>query len=127
MNKWWKAPILQGEDNEYGEYDYLIEEIPQNTREWDKWECKCSECGKYHNFNVIYTEYFRTLDGWDSICTEVCWICEIKSIISNPFRKIKRKVKYTWKVLKETIELKCTLSSKHTWKKCYELAKKIVR
>ena len=38
MNKWWKAPILQGEDNEYGEYDYLIEEIPQNTREWDKWE-----------------------------------------------------------------------------------------
>lgn len=29
MNNWWKSPVLQGEENDYGDYDYLIEEIPK--------------------------------------------------------------------------------------------------
>ena len=33
MNNWWKSPVLQGEENDYGAYDYMIEEIPNNTRE----------------------------------------------------------------------------------------------
>lgn len=122
MNNWWKSPVLQGEENDYGQFDYLIEEIPQNSREWGTWGYKCSECGKWHKLNVVYTEYFYTLDGYDSLSTEVCWLCEMKSIIGKPFRKMKKKANRTWRVLKETISLKRDLS-KHTWKRCYELAK----
>lgn len=30
MKNWWKNPVLQGEDNDYGQYDYLIEELPHD-------------------------------------------------------------------------------------------------
>ena len=122
MNNWWKNPVLQGDDNDYGQYDYLVEELPKNTREWSTWEYKCSECGKWHKLNVVYTGYFYTLDGWDSHSTEVCWLCETKSIIGKPLRKMKRKVNRAWRVVKETIELKRDLNNK-SWKRCYELAK----
>lgn len=118
MNNWWKSPVLQGEENDYGAYDYMIEEIPKSSREWSTWDYKCSECGKWHKLNVVYTEYFYTLDGYDSLSTEVCWMCEMKSIIGKPFRKMKRKMK----LLKQTVELKHDLNHK-SWKKCYELAK----
>ena len=105
MNNWWKSPVLQGEDNDYGAYDYMIEEIPKNSREWSTWGYKCSECGKWHKLNVVYTEYFHTLDGWDSISTEVCWLCEMKSIIGKPLRKMKRKINQEIKAHKIAIEL----------------------
>ena len=122
MNNWWKSPVLQGEENDYGAYDYMIEEIPKNSREWSTWGYKCSECGKWHKLNVVYTEYFHTLDGWDSISTEVCWLCEMKSIIGKPLRKMNRKVNRAQRVVKETIELKRDMNNK-SWKRCYELAK----
>ena len=122
MNNWWKSPVLQGEENDYGAYDYMIEEIPKNSREWSTWGYKCSECGKWHKLNVVYTEYFYTLDGYDSLSTEVCWLCEIKSIIGKPLRKMKRKVNRAQRVVKETIELKRDMNNK-SWKRCYELAK----
>lgn len=122
MNNWWKSPVLQGEENDYGAYDYMIEEIPKNSREWSTWGYKCSECGKWHKLNVVYTEYFYTLDGWDSLSTEVCWLCEMKSIIGKPLRKMKRKVNRAQRVVKETIELKRDMNNK-SWKRCYELAK----
>ena len=105
MNNWWKSPVLQGEENDYGQYDYLIEEIPNNSREWNTWGYKCSECGKWHKLNVVYTEYFHTLDGWDSISTEVCWLCEMKGIIYKPFCKMKRKINQEIKAHKIAIEL----------------------
>lgn len=105
MNNWWKSPVLQGEENDYGAYDYMIEEIPNNSREWSTWGYKCSECGKWHKLNVVYTEYFYTLDGWDSLSTEVCWLCEMKSIIGKPFRKMKRKINQEIKAHKIAIEL----------------------
>ena len=105
MNNWWKSPVLQGDDNDYGQYDYLIEEIPNNSCEWNTWGYKCSECGKWHKLNVLYTEYFHTLDGWDSISTEVCWLCEMKGIICKPFRKMKRKINQEIKAHKIAIEL----------------------
>ena len=122
MNNWWKSPVLQGEENDYGDYDYMIEEIPKNSREWSTWEYKCSECGKWHKLNVVYTDYFYTLDGYDSLSTEVCWLCEMKSIIGKPLRKMKRKVNRAQRVVKETIELKRDMNNK-SWKRCYELAK----
>jgi hypothetical protein len=116
MKNWWEIPATKGA--EYDEYDYFYTELPQGSREWSTWGYKCSECGKWHKLNVVYTEYFYTLDGYDSLSTEVCWLCEMKSMISRPFRKVKR----SWKILKETIELKRELPNK-SWKKCYEFAK----
>lgn len=93
MSDWWKSPVLQGEENDYGDYDYLIEEIPSDSSEWTKWEYKCSECGKLRKWNKVYTHSFHTLDGYDSIFTEVCWVCEFKRWISKPFEKLKKGVK----------------------------------
>lgn len=105
MKNWWKSPVLQGDENDYGDYDYLIEELPKNTREWSTWGYKCSECGKWHKLNVVYTGYFYTLDGWDSENTEVCWLCEMKSIIGKPFHKMKRKIKKEMEAHKLAFEL----------------------
>ena len=32
---WWKAPVLQGPENDYGQYDYMIEEIPKDYARWE--------------------------------------------------------------------------------------------
>lgn len=103
---------------EYDEYDYFYTNIPKSSREWSTCGYKCSECGKWHKLNAVYTDYFYTLDGYDSLSTEVCWLCEMKSIIGKPFRKMKRKMK----LLKKAVELKRDLNHKN-WKRCYELAK----
>lgn len=99
----YNIPATYGE--EYDEYDYFYTNIPKNTREWSTWGYKCSECGKWHKLNVVYTGHFYTLDGWDSDSTEVCWLCEMKSIISNPFRKMKRKIKKEMEAHKLAFEL----------------------
>lgn len=118
MNDWWNIPATYGA--EYDEYDYYYTEVPENTREWSRWEYKCSECGKYHRLNVVYTAYFRTIDGWDSIATEVCWLCEIKNIIYEPFRKIKRKISKEFKAHKFALDL---LDRKRTFNKNVEMYK----
>ena len=106
MNSWWKAPVLQGPENDYGDYDYLIEDIPSNTVKWKKWERKCDECGKRHRLNLVYTGYFRTLDGWDSMDSCECWKCYLKGKIAAPFKAIKKKVGRFVKVQKEYRTLK---------------------
>jgi len=101
MNDWWKSPVLQGEENDYGDYDYLIEEVPSDSAEWTKWEYKCSECGKFRKWNKVYTHFFHTLDGYDSISTEVCWVCELKKFLFYPIKKFFKKNK---KGVKDYIE-----------------------
>jgi hypothetical protein len=101
MNDLWKSPVLQGEENDYGDYDYLIEEVPNDSAEWTKWEYKCSECGKWHKWNKVYTHSFHTLDGYDSISTEVCWVCELKRFLFYPIKKFFKKIK---KGVKDYIE-----------------------
>lgn len=32
MSDWWKNPVLQGEDNDYGQYDYLIEKLQKTMQ-----------------------------------------------------------------------------------------------
>ena len=91
MSKWWKSPVLQGPENDYGDYDYLIEDIPRNSVKWSKWERTCGECGKTHMWNLCYTHCFRTMDGWDSIDHYECWLCYVKRKLAEPFRKIKNK------------------------------------
>ena len=93
MNKWWKSPVLQGPENDYGEYDYLIEEVPSNTEKWSWYFEKCDECGKEHYLNLGFTGYFRTMDGYDSVYTCECWKCYFKRKITTPFKRAKRKLK----------------------------------
>ena len=35
MKNWWKNPVLHGEDNDYGQHDYLIEELPHGEERQD--------------------------------------------------------------------------------------------
>ena len=83
MNDWWKAPVLQGEDNDYGDYDYLINPIPQNQTYWSTWGYKCESCGKYHRINLISDQYFYTLDGYDSLSYHECLSCVLKTKIHH--------------------------------------------
>ena len=65
MNEWWKAPVLQGEDNDYGQYDYLIEEIPENYMGWEfdrEYKWACSECHKEYHLDIsfLFVSLFRS-------------------------------------------------------------------
>ena len=106
MTDWWKSPVLQGPENDYGEYDYLIEEIPSNSAEWGWWHKKCSECGKEHYLNITYTGYFRTMDGYDSLDSCECWKCYLKRTIKTPFKAMKKKIKRLIEEQKEYRRLK---------------------
>ena len=89
---WWKNPALQGEDNDYGDYDYLAEEISEDTNKVEWFYSKCEDCGKYHHFNRYLTHYFYTLDGYDYDTYVICLKCDIKSRIHSKKMLIKQLV-----------------------------------
>lgn len=95
---WWKAPVLQGPENDYGDYDYLIEEIPENRTEWlhNRDGYHCDDCGKYRRHVRRDIAYFRTMDGYDSLDYNTCWRCELARKLHLPIRrtgKSKKEVK----------------------------------
>jgi hypothetical protein len=125
MNDWWKAPVLQGPENDYGQYDYLIEEIPEDYARWEfdrEYKWKCHTCGRESHLLFRSEHFFHTLDGWDSMDYAECWRCRL----SGKIHGIKWKMKKRIKVLKTTMELYKDLKKK-SFKRSYELAKKIVR
>lgn len=85
MNDWWKNPVLQGPENDYGDYDYIIEEIPEDYAKWElsKYRWKCDDCGKEKHLRFCTAHHFHTLDGWDSLSWSTCWKCCIKNRIFN--------------------------------------------
>lgn len=110
MDKWWKNPVLQGEENCYGQYDYMASPIPKNTHEWIKGECHCDSCGKYRHLSVRDTSYFYTLDGFDYLDYTECWLCQLAIKVrrlKKPFKnaeflwKQRREVRLLWKSLKK--------------------------
>ena len=113
MSNWWKAPVLQGPENDYGDYDYLIEEIPSNTAECGWWPKVCDECGKVHRLNLTYTSYFRTMDGYDSLDSCECWTCYTKRKLKQPFKVMQKKIKFFVVAHKEAHRLKKTLKNKN--------------
>ena len=125
MSDWWKSPVLQGEDNDYGQYDYLIEPIPQDSVKWErnKYTCKCDSCGKERHMLLRSVSYFYTLDGYDYMDNTTCWKC----YISNKIWSIKNRLRKRIKAFKTAWELS-NISRKHawSWKKCYECALKMV-
>ena len=96
MFNWWKNPVLQGEENDYGDYDYLIEEIPESYCRWEfskiAWE---DDQGHLSHLRKIWCNYFRTMDGWR---------CVLKDTIRILPRKIKRCFKNKIKIIKLFIE-----------------------
>jgi hypothetical protein len=93
MKNWWKNPVLQGEDNDYGQYDYLIEELPHDEARWEWLYKKCDSCGKYHRLNFYSNHYFYTYDGWDSLDYTDCWECRFKDKVWSIKNKIKKEIK----------------------------------
>lgn len=93
MKNWWKNPVLQGEDNDYGQYDYLIEELPHDEARWEWLYRKCDSCGKYHRLNFYSNHYFYTYDGWDSLDYMGCWECRFKDKVWSIKNKIKKEIK----------------------------------
>jgi hypothetical protein len=94
MNNWWKNPVLQGPDNEYGEYDYLIEELPHDSVKWkyDRYKSKCDSCGKERHLLLKSVSYFYTLDGYDYMNYDECWVCRLKSRVWSIKYKLKKKI-----------------------------------
>lgn len=94
MKDWWKSPVLQGEENDYGDYDYLIEEIPKSYYRWEfskiAWE---DDHGHPSHLRKVWCNYFRTMDGYDSVDGSDCWRCVLKDKIKLIPRKFKRKIK----------------------------------
>lgn len=88
----------------------------EDTERWTKWEEKCSECGKYHKLNKVYTFWFNTMDGGDSISTYVCWKCTIIDYIYHVIIKLKAPFKKRRKD-KETIQLLKDFCEKHNYTK----------
>lgn len=94
MNKWWKAPVLQGPENDYGQYDYLIEELPEDYVKWDfsKYACKCDSCGKERHLLLKSAHHFYTLDGYDYMNYDECWVCRLKCKVWSIKHKIKKEI-----------------------------------
>ena len=122
---WWKAPVLQGPENDYGEYDYLAEELPEDYSRWEfsntAWKCDC--CGKYHHLNLCSKSHFYCYDGWDSMDYTDCWVCVVKSKVRMFFRKIHRK----FKVLKEAWTTYNQIHRHVDWKTVYGIYNKSIK
>ena len=127
MSDWWKAPVLQGPENDYGQYDYMIEELPKNEARWElsKYKWKCDQCGKESHLLFCSTGYFYTLDGYDSMSYNECWLCMLKDKLHSIKRKFKRCIKTHLDALKLAMEL--YKASNKSFKYCYNMAKRIAR
>jgi hypothetical protein len=121
---WWKSPVLQGPENDYGQYDYMIEEIPEDEVKWEftNYKKKCDSCGKERNLYIYSTYHFHTLDGYDYLWNYECWRC----VLARKVHSIKRRIVKRIKIFKMAVELYTTISNK-SFKHYYELASKIVK
>ena len=124
MNDWWRNPVLQGPDNEYGEYDYLIEELPNDYVKWeyDRHKGRCDSCGKERILLLKSAHYFHTLDGYDYMNYDECWVCRLKSKMYTIKYKIKKKIE----VVQEAWTM-ARISSTGNFRYYYKILKEIKR
>ena len=92
MQNPYDLPILRGEDNEYGDYDYLIDELPSNVAKWrlSRYASSCDQCTRYRHLYFESRQFFYTLDGYDSLDYNECWVCSLKSAVRSFLWKAKR-------------------------------------
>lgn len=124
MNDWWKNPVLQGPENDYGDYDYLIEELPQDYAKWklSGYASRCDSCGKERHLVFRSKHYFYTLDGYDYMSYTDCWVCRMENKVWSIKNKLKKKIK----IVKDAWMLSRT-SSVGNFKYYYKLIKEIRR
>ena len=125
VKDWWKAPVLQGPENDYGEYDYMIEDIPDNYSEWslEKAKYKCDCCGKYRHLLRESYSYFHTLDGYDYMAQYDCWACVVKARINLPIHRLKRKIKKELETIQTCRELTKASNGTMSFWYCYKHVK----
>lgn len=126
MRNWWKSSVLQGNDNDYGEHDYMINELPRNCADWSlsKHKWKCDSCGKNSHLRFVAESYFYTLDGYDSMSDAECWKCRLKSRVVAKVGRAKRCIKAAMNAIK--------MHRKHVvpqwkFKQYYDFTKKVTR
>ena len=124
---WWKSPVLQGEDNDYGQYDYMIEELPKDYVKWvlSRYKWKCDDCGKESHLLLRSAHYFYTLDGWDSMDYSECWRCRVKGMVFNAKWKIKKCIKCHMDSLKDAVIFYKASNKQKSFKYYYQLAVKL--
>lgn len=122
MNDWWKNPVLQGPENDYGDYDYLIEDIPEDYAKWElsKYRWRCDDCGKERHLRFCAEHFFHTLDGWDSLYYSTCWRCRVKEDIKDTLWKIKHGIKIRVRAFKSAVRLRKSGSTRN-FKYWYDL------
>lgn len=120
MTNWWKNPVLQGPENDYGDYDYLIEELPSDSVQWElgKYASRCNSCGKERRLLLRSKSYFYTLDGYDYMDYDECWVCHLKGKLWSIKNKIKKKIK----IVISALELTCK-SQTGSFKYYYNIVK----
>ena len=128
-NDWWKAPILQGPENDYGDYDYLIEEIPRSSAKWELSKCKwkCDDCHKERHLLFTMTDYFHTLDGYDCNSYNTCWKCLVKEKICGMKYGISVKIYKQKEAYQLAQQLYRADLEKRNFKFWYKIAKSITR
>ena len=116
--------MLQGPENDYGDYDYLIEELPRDSVKWErsKHKCRCDSCGKERRLLLKSAHYFYTLDGYDYMSYDECWVCRLQGKIGS----IKHKIKKQIQIVKDAWRLTRT-SSAGNFSYYYKLVKEISR
>ena len=122
---WFKALVLQGPENDYGDYDYLIEELPQDYAKWEfdrKYAWKCDTCGKDSHLLFRSEHFFYCWDGWDSMSSSECWKCRLKGNIRHYKWKIKHAIKIRIRAFKEAKELYKLSKHVKPFKHWYQLA-----
>lgn len=126
---WWKAPVLQGPENDYGDYDYMIEELPENYAKWElsKYRWKCDDCGKERHLLFRTAHYFHTLDGWDSIDYSTCWKCYNKGWFRHMKWKIKHEIKCRVRAFNGALKLYTPGRKTKSFKHWYDLMMSIER
>lgn len=124
MSDWWKNPVLQGPENDYGQYDYLIEELPRDYATWEfsRYTGRCDCCGKERHWLFRSVHHFYTLDGYDSMDHTECWVCMLGDKIWSIKRRIKKKIK----IVKDALELTHS-SSTGNFKYWYKFAKRMYK
>jgi len=108
MRNRYDIPALRGEDNEYGDYDYLAGSLPSNVARWDlsRTAWKCDACKRYRHLRFITQYHFYTLDGYDSSDCDVCWVCMLRSAIKIAVSRAKKSVKALWFAFKISVKAK---------------------
>ena len=126
MSDWWRAPVLQGPENDYGQYDYLIEELPEDYVKWElsRYACKCDSCGKERHLLLRSAHHFYTLDGYDYMNYDECWKCRLKYKMWSIKNKINKKIKKEIEIVKDAWML-TRKSSTGNFKYYYSILKKI--